>query len=217
MAARPERRILPMVVSAILGIAAILPGSAAQACGWGGDGEMSREDIAGFPTFDGEPLPETLSLATAWLPNRMGFGIAVPEPGRAIPYLQATYGRRPNAIGEFKAYGFRAVIDIGTPTAKAARHRIEAELAGMSYFNIPVAGEMPSIPETQHFTRLVLQTADDSLLVYSLSPQLLGVMWASHRINLGSPVSFAIAEARLLGLTEEQEALLRRRAGAGTN
>ncbi len=201
--------------AAIIAIALVLPGlvvaapNAARACGWWGDGETSREDSTKFPTHDGKPLPERVSLETSRLPNEMGFGIAVPEPGRAIPYLQATYGRQPTRIGEFKTYGFHAVIDLGTPSDTAALHRAETEAAGLSYFSIPVVGETPSDRQTQRFSRIVLESADKSLLVYSPSSPLLAMMWAAHRINSGSPVSFAIAEGRSLGLTEAQEEALR--------
>lgn len=199
------------VVSAGFGLVATAT-NPTLACGWWGDGETSREDRTQFPTHDGTPPPERVSLETARLPNEMGFGIAVPEPGRAMPYQLATFGRHPGRIGEFRTFGFRAVIDLGTPPETAAKHRAETEAAGMSYFNIPVVGDTPSVPQAQRFSRIVLEVGEEPLLVYAPSSGLLAMMWASHRLNFGSTVSFAVAEGRSLGLTDAQEQTLRRRA-----
>ena len=184
----------------------------AEACGWWGDGETSRTDITLLPTHDGKPLPEALTVDNTKLPGRMGYGIAVTEQGRAIPYLQATYGRPLARIRELKAFGFQTVIDLGTPEKTARLHRAETEAVGMRYHNIPIAGHNPNADQTKLFSSIVLNATVGSLLVYAPSSSLLGMMWASHRLNVGSPMDFAIAEGMALGLTQEQAATLRTRA-----
>lgn len=172
---------------------------------------MNKLDAVIFYTADGKPVSEALSLEASKLPGRMGYGIAVPEPGRAIPYLQATFGRPINRIAELKDFGFEAVIDLGTPLETAGKHRQETESLGMRYFNIPVTGSMPSPEQSGSFSRMILDNSEHPLLVYAPTSALLGAMWASYRINLGAPLGFAIEEGKRLGLTPEQEAELRRR------
>lgn len=185
-----------------------------HACGWWGDAEMRRFHRDDLTAPGGEPLPHRVDLQSAKLPGRMGYGIAVPEPGQAVPYLQATYGRPLNRVGELKAFGFSTVIDLGTPAETAHLHRVETESVGMRYFSIPVQGDTPSSEQTKLFSRIVHDSIGDPLLVYAPNAPLLGSMWASHRINHGAPLDFAMKEGKLLGMTAEQEAVLRKRAGS---
>ena len=184
------------------------------ACGWWGDAEMIRFHRDDITALDGKPLPQRLDLQSAKLPGRMGYGIAVPEPGQAMPYLQATYGRPLNRISELKAFGFATVIDLGTPAKTARLHRAETETVGMRYFSIPVEGDTPSAEQAKLFSQIVYDSIGDPLLVYAPNAPLLGSMWASHRINHGAPLDFAMKEGKLLGMTAKQEAVLRKRAGS---
>jgi len=135
----------------------------------------------------------------------MGFGIAVPEPGRAIPYLVATAGRPLNRIKELAIFGFRSVIDLGQTRVAASRHRAETEAAGMKYFHIPVSMDMPDRDQVAAFFRIVINARNGPLLIYAPRAELLGVMWFTYRLNLGAPSGFAIREGRSLGLTRQQE------------
>ncbi len=91
----------------ILSSLLVLSPVSANACGWWGDGDVNRDVDTVLNSLTGEPLPQTLSISTSKLPGRLGYGIAVPDPGRAIPYLQATNGRLVNRIGELKIFGLR--------------------------------------------------------------------------------------------------------------
>lgn len=172
---------------------------------------MNRSDAVVYSTVDGKPVPEMLSVESAKLPGRMGYGIALPDPGKAIPYLLATFGRQINSIGELKNFGFKMVIDLGTPADVASKHREETEALGMSYFNIPVSLSIPSPQQTSEFTRILLEIGDYPLLVYSPTAPLLGSMWAYYRISHGAPLEYAVLEGNSLGMMPEQEAELRRR------
>ena len=172
---------------------------------------MNRPDIVIHSTIDGKPVSEVLSIESAKLPGRMGYGIALHDPGKAIPYLLATFGRQINRIGELKDFGFEMVIDVGTPPDVASKHREETEALGMAYFNIPVSGSIPSPEQASEFTRMLLEIGDYPLLVYSTTAPLLGSMWAYYRINHGAPLEYAILEGNNLGMMPEQEAELRRR------
>ena len=141
----------------------------------------------------------------------MGYGIAVPEPGRAVPYLIATMGQPLTRIGELKIFGFRSVIDIGTPIDESKRHRLETEATGMRYFNIALTTNIPTTQQSTHFNEIVLNANNSPLLIYAPRAELIGIMWASYRIALGSPLEFVLQEGRSLGLTKEQETKLRNR------
>lgn len=183
-----------------------------QACGWWGDGEVSRHNDIVLTAPDGRSVPQTLTHKTSKLPGRMGYGIAVPDPGRAIPYLQATGGRQINRIAELKTFGFETVIDLGTPEKTAQLHRSETEALGMRYFNIPVDGAVPSQKQVDDFTQKVVDASRNMLLVYAPNSALLGTMWAAYRINLGAPIEFAIKQGKRLGMGPNQEAILRSRS-----
>ncbi len=183
-----------------------------HACGWWGDGEVNI-DIDFIPTDPGgKPLPQELSLATAKLPGRMGYGIAVPDPGRTIPYLLTTKGRPINRIADLKIFGYETVIDLGTAEKAAQFHRQETEALGMRYFSIPVNESLPSPQQVKLFTRYVIDASHHKLLVYAPNAALLGNMWAAYRINLGAPLELAIKQGYALGMSHEQANQLRSRA-----
>ncbi|MEW8027402.1 MAG: hypothetical protein AB2793_09380 [Candidatus Thiodiazotropha sp.] len=148
------------------------------------------------------------------LPGRMGYGIAIPDPGRAIPYLQATMGRPLNRIAELEAFGFKTVIDLGTPKKTARLHQLETEALGMRYISIPVDGNLPSLEQVENFTQHVVDASHGMLLVYAPRAELLGTMWAAYRMNLGAPIGFAIKEGRELGMMPDQEITLHNRYGS---
>ncbi|MFC1672683.1 hypothetical protein ACFL12_00885 [Pseudomonadota bacterium] len=190
---------------------AVLATHPAYACGWWGDGELGRDsNIPILNAPDGTPLEQSISLRSAKLPGEMGYGIAMPDPGRAIPYLLATFGRPVNRIGELKTYGFETVIDLGTSAKSARLHRAETEAVGMAYFNIPIKGDMPSKAQVEQFRDMVVASGDAPVLVYAPTAPLLGATWAAYRISFGTPQSFAFYEGRALGLTTDQEDELRR-------
>ena len=207
-------RYFKLVITTLGCFIAALPVTA-YPCGWWGDGEMNRPDTVIIGLSDGKPVSETLSLETSKLPGRMGYGIAVPNPGQAIPYLKATYGRPINRIGELKAFGFGTVIDLGTPPDTARKHREETEALGMRYFNIPIEGPTPSPEQAKLFTIMIIDKSTYPLLVYAPTSYLLGVMWASYLINLGAPLEFAIEEGKALGMMPNQEKELRKRVYTG--
>lgn len=184
---------------------AVLDGVSVSACGWWGDGEVNRDiKVPLLNAPDGTPLEQTLSLRSAKLPGEMGYGIAVPEPGRAVPYLLETFGRPVNRISELKTYGFGAVIDLGTPEKVANLHRAETNAVGMVYFNIPIEGDMPTPTQTAQFRDMVISSSATPLLVYAPTARLLGAMWTAYRLSFGVPMNYALSEGRTLGLTEDQ-------------
>ncbi len=184
----------------------------AYACGWWGDGEMNRSDNLEVTATYGREVPDELNRETVKLPGTMGYGIALPQPSQAVPYLQATYGRHVDRIEGFKSFGFNTVIDLGTPQKTARHHREETEAAGMRYINIPVDTAIPSQKNIDYFTRMVVRYSIDPILVYSPSAELLGSVWATHRLMWGTPLELAIEEGRSLGMSKIQEAAIRKQS-----
>ncbi|MCU7931925.1 MAG: hypothetical protein KZQ90_14075 [Candidatus Thiodiazotropha sp. (ex Codakia rugifera)] len=180
-------------------------------CGWWGDGEVNRHNDLVLTDQDRQPVPQTLTYKTSKLPGRMGYGIAVPDPGQAIPYLQATGGRPLNRIAELKIFGFETVIDLGTPEKAARLHQLETEAVGMRYIHILVDDTVPSRDQVSDFTQHVINASKDMLLVYAPNSRLLGTMWAAYRINLGAPIEYALNQGAKLGMGPDQEAILRSR------
>jgi len=145
------------------------------------------------------------------LPGRIGYGIAVPEPGRATPYLLSTNGLQVNNIRDLKIFGFSAVIDLGTSASSAKLHRAETEEVGMKYFNLPYVGGVPSPSSLEQFTNWLLDPKNTPMLIYARKAEMIAGMWTSYRLKMGSPIGFALQEGRSLGLLKEQQAELKKR------
>jgi protein tyrosine phosphatase (PTP) superfamily phosphohydrolase (DUF442 family) len=204
-------RLISLTLTTSLCLITMLP-KPAHACGWWGDGEISRHNDLSLVAAKAALVPATPTYKTSKLPGRMGFGIAIPNPGQALPYLQTTRGHQINRITELKAFGFETVIDLGTPKKTAQLHRSETEALEMHYISIPVDGKVPSQEQVDYFTQNVVDASNDMLLVYAPNSALLGTMWAAYRINIGAPVDFAINQGKKLGMGAEQEVVLRKRA-----
>ncbi len=201
-------------LKSLLLVAAVgaVPASATLACGWWGDPEMRQH---GQPEIIFAPLPKGGAAAAAKLPGRMGYGLAIPDPGQAQPYLEATFGRPVNRIDELHGYGFRTVIDLGTPPETAQLHRRESEKAGFVYHNIPLKEGRPEQSDIVRFSELVVGAGRHPTLVFAPNFALLGIMWTGYRIHgLGAPAGYAISEGRSLGMSEAQADELLKTLGA---
>lgn len=173
----------------------------ALACGWWGDGEMNQGDDA--DTSGAVPIPAGLQAAR--VPGETGYGAAIFRPDLAVPYLRATEGRKIARIGDLKAAGFAAVIDLGTPAATARLHRVETEASGMRYVSIPVAGGIPAAEQVALFSATLAEPANRPLLVYAPELAQLGDMWALHRLGQGAPHGTALGEGLAFGVSPELE------------
>lgn len=193
----------------------------ASACGWWGDGE--GDDTGAIEIGpDGQPVmkrgpvwkmgddqdqspatPEGLEVPAP----RSGYGIVVRQDGSAVPYLNAVPGQHPYSIQQLHSAGFPTVIDLGTPPMVAALHRRETEALGMKYFNIPVADDAPDKAHVARFNDILSARENLPVLVFSASANLLGKIWARHRLTGGLPWDQAVREGRRLGFSEGGETL----------
>ena len=182
----------------------------AVACGWWGDGEMNQEDDATAAGADGKPLEDSATspipagLQATRVPGKTGYGIAVFRPDLAVPYLRATNGRKIARIGELKAAGFAAVIDLGA-AATARPHKAESEALGMRYVSIPTAGAMPTEQQVALFSMTIGESANRPLVVFSPESSQLGDIWVLHRLGQGAPLGTAFGEGLAFGVSRELE------------
>ena len=190
----------------VLVIALLLP-FGAGACGWWGDGEMNRDQLLPGIASGGRQIPLFLDRESITLPDNR-YGIAITEPGQAQPYLQATYGRPPGSLEDFGAYGFRAIIDLGSPVDQDPQEFPGGLPHPMRLYHVPVTSMVPERNQIEEFRDLVLDAANLPALVIAPSAEALAGTWAAYRLEFGTPPSYAIAEAVAMGLQPEQEAVL---------
>ncbi len=182
------------------------------ACGWWGDGEINRSNrMTSLIARNKNLLTQSSVIQNTKVLGRMGYGLAIIEPGYAIPYLQAVKGNQVNQISELKMLGFKTVIDLNNNNKAVHLHRIETEALGMRYINIPIKGKLPSPIQLNNFTQqIVINASNAMLLIYAPNSALLGTMWAAYLINLGASIDFSVKQGKQFGMEAEQELILRK-------
>jgi len=210
-----------LAVGFLVAVMALAHPQPVSACGWWGDGESDDTEVIeigpdGQPVMMGSPVwntgddqdPAPAASGGLEVPApRSGYGIVVHQDGSAVPYLNAVPGQRAYSIQQLHSAGFPTVIDLGTPPMVAALHRRETEALGMKYFNIPVDGDAPEQAHVARFNEILSTEENLPVLVFSASANLLGKIWARHRLTAGLPRDKAISEGRGLGFSEEAETL----------
>jgi len=186
-------------MSLILVFAGALP---ASACGWWGDGEQDDNDAIVIGA-DGRPVTETETPLPTGLkvPGRSGYGMVVQKNGQAIPYLIAVDSQPLNSIGQLYKNGFLAVIDLGINQKAAGYHRQETQSLGMKYFNIPISGTKIDRTQVSRLGKIFANKANLPILVYAMSADQLGRIWAYYRMSAGMGELAAVQEGQELGLS----------------
>ena len=116
------------------------------------------------------------------------------------------------AIGELKAAGYAAVVDLRSPDEGTNEERRAVEAAGLRYFNIPVTG-LPSGAQVVQFSHVLGDRADLPVLVHCASGNRVGAMWALYRAKSGVPAATAMEEGRHIGLRGDREAAVAKSLG----
>lgn len=194
---------LAAVLGLLVPLFALVP-IAASACGWWGDGEMRlafEEDQNSGAA--GRSIPQELNPRVMRISGDNGFGVAVLDAARLLPYQSLTHGYAPDRIAGFKPYGIGAVIDLGTPDHVAALHERETEDAGMAYVNLPLAGGFPTPAETRLFADRLIGASGAPVLIYAPDARLLAAMWVAYRLSVGAPLEVTLDQGRRLGLSAE--------------
>ncbi len=184
----------------------------AVACSWGGDVETKYDTMLPEIASGGRHIPQILDRESTRLPEGFGFGLVVTEPGHGIPYLQSTFGRPISRIEDLRAFGVRAVVDLGPRNTVSTVRSTDGKLRSLGYFNIPVESIAPGVAQIENFHDLLLDADNRPLIVIAPTAEILAVTWAAYRLHLGAPLAFAIYEGKSMDLQSEQEsALLDRR------
>ena len=182
------------------------------ACSWGGDVESKYDTMLPEIASGGRKIPLTLDRESIRLPEGLGFGLVVSEPGQGIPYLQSTFGRPINRIEDLHAFGIKTVVDVGSRDAESRVESSDGTAQGLEYINVPVNSIAPGAAQIESFHDLLLNAGNRPLLVVAPTAESLAVTWAAYRLHLGAPPAYAIYEGKTMGLQSEQEsALLERR------
>lgn len=133
---------------------------------------------------------------------------------RATPFIGTAGVLKPGAVGELKALGFKAVLDLRAAKEGIAKNRTAIEGAGLVFFNIPVVTRAPTLAQVAQFAAIVEDKSTYPLLVYCKSANRVGAMWALYRHSKGVPLEVAIEEGRTLGLKKSREGAVRKLLGA---
>ena len=182
------------------------------ACSWGGDVESKYDTMLPEIASGGRKIPLTLDRESIRLPEGLGFGLVVSEPGQGIPYLQSTFGRPISRIADLQAFGVKAVVDLGPQDSVSTVKSSGGKAQSLEYISIPVISTAPGVAQIESFHDLLLNADNRPLLVIAPTAESLAVTWAAYRLHLGAPPAYAIYEGKTMGLQSEQEsALLERR------
>ena len=160
------------------------------ACGWWGDGESGNNPAAVIIGKDGKPVQNnrtgSAAIADMKIPRQMGYGIAVFQADKAIPYLRAINNRHTNTIQELKKMGFVTVIDIGTEPHASASHSRESNELGLNYVYIPVdQNGFATLNGSKKLHQAIQNFKRRPLLVYASKVDVLATAWGKHRLQQG--------------------------------
>jgi len=186
----------------LVGLLVLVGPIPAYACGWWGDGEQDDNDAIVIGA-NGRPVSEANpdELSGLKVPGREGYGMVVQRDGRAVPYLIAVDSQPLNSIGQLYKNGFLAVIDLGANQQAAGHHRKETETLGMKYFNIPIDGTKVDRIQVSVLGKIFTNPQNLPILVYAMSADQLGRVWAYHRMSAGINELTAVQEGQALGLS----------------
>jgi hypothetical protein len=160
------------------------------ACGWWGDGESGNNQAAVIIGKDGKPVQNnrtgSAAIADMKIPKQMGYGIAVYQADKAIPYLRAIKNRQTNTIQELKKLGFVTVIDIGSGPHASIFHSKESSELGLNYVYIQVDQNGFATPDgSQELHQAIQNFKRRPLLVYAPKVDVLATAWGKHRLQQG--------------------------------
>jgi uncharacterized protein (TIGR01244 family) len=138
---------------------------------------------------------------------------AIVNYNRTRPQIATSGLVREGGIGELKALGFTAIIDLRTPPEGTAAEKAAAAATGLRYFNIPVSKGTPRDDQVREFATLVEDVTNYPVLVHCASANRVGAMWTLYRVMKGIPFSIAVEEGRTVGMKLSRENAVRARLG----
>jgi uncharacterized protein (TIGR01244 family) len=151
--------------------------------------------------------------ASAQVPFGDRVSAAIFNYNRTTPHIATSGLIGKGGIGELKALGFIAILDLRTPPEGTEAERAAMEAQGLRYFNIPIARGAPSDDQIQRFTRLIEDAANQPLLIHCVSANRVGAMWTLYRLRQGVPFEIAMEEGRTVGMKPKRENMVRQMVG----
>lgn len=181
---------------------AVLAQPQTLACSWWGDAEAValREAAAAAMTAD----PAFVAQAQV---SGGGFGVAVLDARRAVPYRTATGGREAETMADLIDLGFRFIVDLTPSANQAAAHRMKTGgRIGYAHFGFGTGRTVPEVKAIREFSALVGHESQLPLIISSPAPTTMGALWALHLMSNGVPARAAVEAARTVGLDSAGEA-----------
>ncbi|BFM10934.1 hypothetical protein R50072_10870 [Simiduia litorea] len=111
-----------------------------------------------------------------------------------------------DALARLKAQGYEQIIDL---RSAAEAPEVEGEAAkqlGLTWFNFPMTGELPSAEQIQQFGAAL---GDSKTLVHCRSGNRAGMAWSLWQISQGVALEQALAEGRAMGMKDGFEQAIR--------
>lgn len=111
---------------------------------------------------------------------------------------------RPEHFEALKARGVKAVLNLRQPGEHRADEEREAvEKAGLTYYNIPVNYQSPSIESVDEFLRLTDDPANRPMFIHCTAAIRVAAYWMIRRVlRDGMSVEAALEEAQKVGLRQ---------------
>ena len=126
----------------------------------------------------------------------------------------ATSGKvAPEGFALLAELGFKAIVNLLSDDEDGALLTKAAEAAGLEVYRLPVTTRAPSWKQVKAFTAIVEQTDNYPLLVFCISANRAGAMWALYRASRGVPGEIAVQEGRAAGLKPSREKTVREMLG----
>jgi len=191
------------LVIAIAACLALSP-SFASACGFWGDGDVGQitndhdVDTKGRLLSALSPVAAQ-AIAYAKIPGTSGYGYVVFGIDNIQPYAKVFGRDKPRAISFLATQGYAAAIDL-MPSSKPA-HRDETVTAGLTYFPLPIAGNLPTTKQVLNFNNFVENETNLPALIYAPEVESMAMLWAAHNAQRDKDINNAIQAAKSLGLS----------------
>ncbi|MDN3639061.1 sulfur transferase domain-containing protein [Simiduia curdlanivorans] len=111
-----------------------------------------------------------------------------------------------DALVVLKAQGYEQIIDLRSAAETPEEEGEAAKQLGLTWFNFPMTGELPSAEQIQQFGAAL---GDKKTLVHCRSGNRAGMAWSLWQISQGVELEQALAEGRAMGMKDGFEQAIR--------
>ncbi len=164
-----------------------------------------------LPAAAANPFDVTSGLPEAPFGDRIDDRI--PYYTRVAPHVATSGKVAPEGFALAAELGFKAVVNLLPDEEDGALLTEAAKAAGLEVYRLPVPTRAPTWEQVRAFSEIVERTDDYPLLVFCISANRAGAMWALYRASRGVPKEIAIQEGRAAGLRPSRERKVREMLG----